>query len=120
MNKIELEERLIDFAVLIYGISGDLRHTELGRTLLNQMVRSGSSAALNYGEAQGAESQRDFIHRLRISLKELREPYVALRITSKANLIKDIDQLKSALCENNQLISILVASIRTAEKKLHS
>ena len=97
MNKLELEERLIDFAVLIIEISGELPKTNIGLHLSGQLVRSGTSPALNYGEAQSAESRKDFIHKIKIVLKELRETLVCLKIIYKVKLYKtEIKNNKSA------------------------
>ena len=71
-----LEERLIDFAVLIVSVVEALPNSKAGNHIANQLIRSGTSPAPNYGEAQSAESHKDFIHKLKISLKELRETMV--------------------------------------------
>ncbi|MFO7890554.1 MAG: four helix bundle protein [bacterium] len=71
MNKNELEERLIDFTVLIIDIATELSNTKVGNHLAGQLIRSGSSSALNYGEAQSGESRKDFIHKIKVVLKEL-------------------------------------------------
>jgi len=76
MNKFDLEERLINFAVLIVEIEGTMPNTRAANHLAGQLLRSGTSPALNYGEAQSGESRRDFIHKIKIVLKELRETYV--------------------------------------------
>jgi four helix bundle protein len=117
MNKKDLENRLIDFSVLIIKLSDLLINSRAGATIADQIVRSGTSPALNYGEAQSAESSKDFIHKLQIVLKELRETFVALKIIKKANLITNLEILESALKENNELISIFVATINSMKKK---
>ncbi len=116
MNRKELEERLIDFSVLIIEIASKLKKTKPGLIIENQMLRSGTSCALNYGEAIGAESPKDFIHKIQIILKELRETHIALRIINKANLCTDNFQLESGLEENNQLISIFVKTINSLRR----
>lgn len=116
MRKFDLEERLIDFAVLMIKISESLPNSRAGNNLSNQLSRSGTSPALNYGEAQSAESRRDFIHKIKIVLKELRETMICLKIIKRTNMIKEVEQLDSALKENNELISIFVKSIETATK----
>ena len=68
-----LEDRLIDFAVIIVGVVEALPNSMGGNHIANQLIRSGTSPAPNYGEAQSAESRKDFIHKMKISLKELRE-----------------------------------------------
>ncbi len=79
-QKFDLEDRLIAFAVLIIKITESLNNTKAGNHIAGQLVRSGTSPALQYGEAQSAESRNDFIHKLKILLKELRESLVALKI----------------------------------------
>lgn len=113
-KKFDLEDRLIDFAILISDIAESLPNTPLGNTLKNQMVRSGTSPALNYGEAQSAESTKDFVHKLRLILKELRETMEILKIIKRKPLIKNINKLQDTLNENNELISIFVKSAKTA------
>jgi four helix bundle protein len=120
MNKYDLEERLIDFAVLIIEIINEMPKTKSGTTMSGQIVRSGTSAALNYGEAQSAESKNDFIHKMKLVLKELRETFVALKIIHKANIYKNENKIIRAKDENNELISIFVKSIETAKQNLHS
>lgn len=85
--------------------------------LSKQLIRSATSAALNYGEAQSAESSRDFLHKMKLCLKELRETLVNLRIQKGAGLIKNIERLDSLLKENNELVAIFVTSIRTSQNK---
>jgi len=80
MNKRELNERLIDFVVMAIRVTDVLLETKGGNHRAGQLVRSGTSPALNYGEAQSGESRRDFVHKLQIVLKELRESLNALKI----------------------------------------
>jgi four helix bundle protein len=84
-----------------------------------QLVRCGTSHALNYGEAQSGESRKDFIHKIKIVLKELRETFVALKIIHKAKLFSTEEKLQIALKENNELISIFVKSVETAQTNLN-
>lgn len=88
--------------------------------LAKQLIRSATSSALNYGEARSAESTRDFLHKMKICLKELRESLINMRIQKGAKLITDVDYLYKLVKENNELISIFVASIKTASMKLKS
>ena len=113
-KKFDLEDRLIDFAISVSEIAESLPGSALGNTIKNQMVRSGTSPALNYGEAQSAESTKDFVHKFKIILKELRETMVCLKIISRKPLIKPISIPNPILNENNELISIFVTSIKTA------
>jgi len=84
--KFDLEERLIDFVVVVSDIVEQLPNTRLGNYLAGQLVRSGCSPALNYGEAQSAESRNDFIHKMKIILKELRESLISLKIIERKKL----------------------------------
>jgi four helix bundle protein len=116
MKRNELEERLIDFSVLIIKLSSSMIKTKAGQHLSGQIIRSGTSVALNYGEAQSAESKKDFIHKMQVVLKELRETFVCLKILEKAKLCSRGELLLHALKENNELISIFVKSVSTAQK----
>jgi len=118
MNKFELEERLIDFAVQLMEIAELISISYAGKHLGGQLTRSGTSAALNYGEAQGSESQKDFIHKMKIILKELRESHVCLKIIKRKGMFNQADKLGKALIECNELISIFVSSCKTAQQKL--
>ncbi len=115
MNKYDLEDRLIDFAILIIEIVNEIESSKAGNHLSGQLVRSGTSPALNYGEAQSAESKKDFIHKLKIILKELRETYICMKILSKSKLYTE-NKIEKAKQENNELISIFVKSIETSQK----
>jgi four helix bundle protein len=118
MNRFDLEERLIDFSVVIIEIANEMPHTPAGLHLAGQVIRSGTSVSLNYGEAQGGESRKDFIHKMKIGLKELRETYICLKIIYKAKLYKNEEKVIKAIKECNELISIFVRSIETARKNL--
>jgi four helix bundle protein len=113
----DLEDRLIDFAVRIIRAAESLPKTKVGNHIAGQLIRCGTSPAPNYGEAQSAESRADFIHKMKVSLKELRETRVWLLIIVKANLLEPASKLEFLLDENNELISIFVASIRTAKER---
>lgn len=111
----DLNERLISFAVTVIAICDKVPNTRAGNHLANQLVRSGTSPALNYGEAQSGESTRDFIHKLKIVLKELRETNNTLQIILRAGLFSNKEALESAIKECNELISIFVKSVATAQ-----
>ena len=113
-KKYDLEERLIDFAVLILEVGESLFNSRSGNPVAGQIVRSGTSPALNYGEALSAESKQDFIHKLKIVLKELRETNVALKIIKRKPLTKNLEKVEKALTECNELIAIFVKSVATA------
>ncbi len=120
MRRQDPAERLIDFAVLVYDVSNIFLNKTGNHHFSNQIIRSSSSTALNYGEALAAESKKDFIHKTRIVLKELRETFFALQIIHKIKLCKSEPMVVRALKENNELISIFVKTIQTAEKNLHN
>jgi four helix bundle protein len=109
----ELEERLIGFAVRIVRLSANLPRTAAGRHIAGQIMRSGTSPAPNYGEARGAESQADFVHKLAIVLKELNETSIWLRIIGRSGMLTErlVAQL---IQENNELCRIITASLKTA------
>jgi len=113
----DLEERLIDFAVRIIHLAESLPKTRVGNHVAGQLIRCGTSPASNYGEAQSAESRSDFIHKMKICLKELRETRVWLVMIVRANLIKPVSKLDSLIQETDELISILVTSVKTAKNK---
>jgi four helix bundle protein len=115
-RKIDLEERLIRLAVQIVRIVDAFPDTKSGRILTDQLIRSGTSSALNYGEAQSAESKRDFVHKLKIVLKELRESSVALKIASELNFLDGPEDTSQILHECHQLIANFVKSIQTASR----
>jgi four helix bundle protein len=115
MNKpYDLEERLIDFAVDVINVVEVLPNSKAGNHIANQLVRSGTSPAPNYGEARGAESKKDFVHKLKISLKALRETSVWLKIIAKKEFCEPV-QSKAAINECEELIAIFVSSTKTAE-----
>jgi four helix bundle protein len=117
-NRIfDLEERLLDFAVRIIRTSESLPKNKAGNHIAGQLIRCGTSPAPNYGEAQSAESRSDFIHKMKVSLKELRETRIWLLMIVKANLIKPTSKLEPLINENNELISIFVTSVKTAKQK---
>jgi len=117
MSRIyDLEERLINFAVSIIKLTDTIVPTKAGNHLIGQILRSGTSPALNYGEAQSAESKKDFLHKIKIVLKELRETLVCLKIIYRAKLYTDKIIIDFLLKECDELVSIFVKSVDTAQK----
>ena len=116
MNKYDLEERLIWFSVRIIELSESLKESYSGYHLGKQVVRSATSSALNYGEAQSAESHKDFVHKMGICLKELRETFINIKIIKYGKLSNNEELLSDCFTENNELISIFVKSIETSKK----
>ena len=114
IRKYDLEDRLIDYAVRIIHLSEQLPESKAGKHIAGQLLRSGTSPAANYAEAQSAESVKDFIHKIKISLKELRESKVWITILERTQLIRP-SLLKSLIKETDELIAILFKSIETAK-----
>jgi four helix bundle protein len=108
-----LSERLLDFAARSGTVVDALPDTRLGRHIAGQLVRSGTSPGANYEEACGAESRRDFVHKLRIVLKEMRDSRYWVRLIIKARLLPT-DRMESLLDECNQLCNIIGKSVATA------
>jgi four helix bundle protein len=103
--------------VRIIKVVEHLPNNRVGNHVAGQLLKSGTSPYPNHGEAQAAESTRDFIHKLRISLKELRESQRWLKLIQRIPLIKSLELLDDILQETEELIKIFVTSIKTAEKK---
>jgi four helix bundle protein len=116
---IRLEERFIEFAVLVLELASDLPKTAAGRHISTQLLRSGTAAAPNYAEARGAESRADFIHKLGIVQKELNETSVWLRILLR-NVAENKERISAILVENTELGRIIAASITTAKAGLRA
>ena len=113
----DLEGRLLNFGariiVLTRSLTGDYAERHIG----NQLLRSGTAPLSHHGEAQAAESPADFIHKLRLALKELRETERWLKLIERAAIISKIEKLNPLLNETDELIRIFVTSISTAEKR---
>ncbi|MGB4850065.1 MAG: four helix bundle protein [Saprospiraceae bacterium] len=119
MGKNNLEERLINFAVAVIEIAENLKKSFVGTDLSGQLIRSATSAAQNYGEAQSPESRKDFVHKIKVVLiKELRETKISLSIVHRTKLYSDDSKIQSVIDENNELIAIFVTSSVTASKNM--
>ena len=117
MEKIyDLEERLIDFTCRMIDVTEALPQTRSATYLANQLIRSCHSPAFNYSEAQAAESPDDFIHKLRVVLKELKECRTSLKVIVKRQYIIPVTKLDGIYNETEELIAIIGKSISTAEK----
>ena len=112
----DLEDRLPDFAVSVVELTESFPSTRAGNHIAGQLLRCGTSPLSNHGEVEAAESRKDFVHKLRICLKELRETKRWLRLVSRVKKLGPPADLISHLNEVEELIRIFVASIRTAEK----
>ena len=117
MTPDELSERLLDFAVRIGKVVDALPDTRLGRHIAGQLIRCGTSAPPNYEEGRAAASRPDFVHKLTICLKELRESRFWLRLIIKANLLPK-HKMADLLDECEQLMNVIGQSILTAKSKI--
>ncbi len=113
----DIECRLVRFAVRVLDLCDALPKTAAGAHIAGQLLRSGSSPAPNYGEVRGAESTRDFVHKLGVVLKELNESRIWLRILGERKMVNEAD-LADLYRECDELCRIIAASRRTAEGKL--
>ena len=113
----DLEERLLKYSVGIIDLVDRLPGTRSGSHVAGQLLRSGTSPLPNHGEAQAAESRNDFIHKMRICLKELREARRWLRLIHRSPRMKNTSQASSLIEETEELIKIFFTSIRTAARK---
>jgi four helix bundle protein len=111
----DLEDRLVDFACNCLTICELLPNSKAGNNLEHQLSKSGTAPALNYGEAQAAESPDDFIHKLKLVLKEIRETRVCIKIIRKKPLVV-AGIVEATFVEANQLIAIFMKSIETAKR----
>jgi four helix bundle protein len=114
----DLENRLLGYAADAVRLVEKMPRTRAGNHIGNQLLRSSTAPLLNHGEAQAAESPNDFVHKMRVCLKELRESQRSLRLIIKIPLVKNPGTVEPLLRETDELIRIFVASIRTAEKNM--
>jgi four helix bundle protein len=117
-RQFDLEERLLDFGARIIAVVDALPRSRAGDHLGGQLVRSGTSPTLHHGEVEAAESPRDFVHKLRVCLKELRETRRCLRLIHRVELISPPDRLAELIDECDQLVRIFAVSVNTASAKL--
>lgn len=113
----DLEERLLEFSVRTIRLCRNVENSQAGNHVSKQLLRSSTSPLANHGEAQGAESAKDFVHKLGISVKELRETLRWLKLVKRVPLVEKPDLLDDLMDETDQLIRIFVASIKTAKSK---
>jgi four helix bundle protein len=115
-KEFDLEDRLVTFSARIMELTKMLPETKDGNYMRNQLTRCGSSPAMNYGEAQGAESRDDFIHKMKVVLKELKETRVCLKLIFHQRLVNNEQLLIDLRNECEELIAITAKSIITATK----
>jgi four helix bundle protein len=113
-TEYDIEDTLVGFTVLVMDTVDGLSKTRAGRHVGEQMIRCGTSPAANYGEAQSAESRKDFIHKMKVALKELRETRVWLKIVRIRSMAQS--DLSLILQECEELLCIFTTSVRTAER----
>ena len=115
-TKYDLEDRLLEFAVAVVELTDDLPNTRSGNHIAGQLLRCGTSRYGHHGEVESAESRKDFIHKLKVCLKELRETRRWLRLVSRLKKMNRDPRLVACLAEAEELIRIFVASVRTTER----
>jgi four helix bundle protein len=114
-GKYDLEERLVAFAADVIGLTETLPNSRAGNHIAAQLLRSGTAPAPNYGEAEAAESRKDFLHKMGICLKELRESRLWFRLIQRRGMLGQ-EQLAPLLVEVEELTRIFRASIATAQR----
>ena len=113
----DLEHRLLVYAARVIKLVDKLPTTRANNHIAKQLLGSGTSPLPNHGEAQSAESRADFVHKLRVCLKELRESHRWLKLILLARLMKDPQEALELAKETDELIRIFVKSVSTARKK---
>ncbi len=116
-RRFDLEERMLAYAGRIVELVDELPNTRSANHIGGQLLRSGTSPYLHHGEVQAAESVNDFIHKLKVCLKELRESWRALRLLHRCRAVKEQSELESLIDETHQLIRIFFQSVRTTESR---
>ena len=116
-RQFDLEDRLLEFAARLTKLLDALPNSRTGNHVAGQLLRCGTSPFAHHGEVQAAESRNDFIHKLGVCLKELKEVRRWLRFIARLELIS-VNRLRPLLTETEELIRIFAASIRTAEKNV--
>ena len=115
-TKYDLEERLLEYSANIVRLTEQFSKSRAGNHVAGQLLRSGTSALPNHGEAQAAESPADFVHKMKVCLKELRESYRWLLLARRVPLTGHADELTALINETDELVRIFVKSLQTAQK----
>ena len=113
----DIAERLLDLAAGVVRLLPSLSKQPGATSLVKQLERCGPAGGANYEEARGAESPADFVHKVRIALKEVRETRYWLKLTVRAGLVDSPDGIASLIDEADQLVAILTASANTARRR---
>ncbi len=114
-RKFDLEDRFVDYTCRMIDVVEALPNTRAGNYIAGQLIKSCHSPTFNYGEVQAAESKKDFIHKMGVVLKELKECRTALKIIRKKEMIKPINKTSDIFKETEELIAIIAKSINTAK-----
>ncbi len=118
MEQFELENRLVEFSRNVFLMAQSIEKDFAAQHLVKQLIRSGTSCALNYGEAQGAPTKKDFINKCSIVLKDLRETSINMKIIDQSGFGKENSLLPLLIDECGQLIGIFTKTIKTASRNL--
>ena len=116
-RKYDLEDRFVDYTCRMIDVVEALPNSRAGNYIAGQLIRSCHSPTFNYGEAQAAESTKDFVHKMGVMLKELKECRTALKVITKKGMIKPVSKLAEVYKDTEELIAIIGKSISTAKKK---
>jgi len=119
MNADDLKKRLKVFALRIIKLAESLPNGLTGKTLANQIIRSGTSPGANYRAACLGKSDKDFLNKLKMVEEELDETLYWLELIVESGLVKE-ELLNDLMTENQELFRIIVSSINTMKKKLNS
>ena len=117
-RKYDLDDRLLEYSASIVRLVENMTGTKTANHVGGQLLRSGTSPYFNHGEAEAAESPRDFVHKMGVCLKELRETKRALKLTKRVPLVQSPSAVDPLLAETEELIKIFFVSIRTANKNV--
>ena len=115
-RKYDLEDRLVDYSCRMIDVVDALPNTRAGNYIAGQLIKSCMSPTFNYGEVQGAEPRNDFVHKMGVVLKELKECRSALKVIRKKEMIKPVTKLDGIYKETEELVAIMAKSIETANK----
>ncbi len=116
-RKCDLEERLLDYAARIIRLTDAMPKSRAASHVASQLLRSGTAPLSHHGEAAGAESADDFIHKMSVGLKELKESRRWLCLIARAQMMRDVRALDALIAESEELAKIFGASIRTARSR---
>ncbi len=112
----QISERLLEYGVSIIKLCLELNKTDVGRHIGRQLLRSGTSVGANYEEACGAQSRADFIHKLQIVLKEIRESLYWIRLIQRSKILK-AHEVSKVMDESREITNIVAKSLLTAKRK---